>query len=118
LRERFIAAGASGDTARKGVAFFMRAAKYAELQVSPFVAGRSRPRIRPTPRRPAGNQKVEGDNNRIYETNELRTWREMLVAKLPEFDTEWSPEIKSKWFDAFDRLIKWIESADKNQGPS
>ncbi|HXN53879.1 MAG TPA: DUF5343 domain-containing protein [Candidatus Acidoferrum sp.] len=114
LREQFVGAGASGDTVRKCVAFFLGAAKHAGLQISPFVTSRSRLRVRPSPRSLEADQKTDGDNGRGYDSKELHTWREMLISKLPEFDAHWSPEMKSKWFDAFDKLITWMESADQS----
>ena len=37
---------------------------------------------------------------------ELAAWAEMLLAKFPEFDPAWTDDVKAKWFDAFDRLMK------------
>jgi hypothetical protein len=31
---------------------------------------------------------------------------EMLLSKFPQFDPAWPDEVKLKWFDAFDRLLK------------
>jgi hypothetical protein len=33
-------------------------------------------------------------------------WAEMLLSKFPQFDPAWSDDVKLKWFDAFDRLMK------------
>jgi hypothetical protein len=33
-------------------------------------------------------------------------WADLLLAKFPEFDPAWPDEVKLKWFDAFDRLMK------------
>lgn len=33
-------------------------------------------------------------------------WAELLLAKFPEFDPAWTDDVKLKWFDAFDRLMK------------
>lgn len=33
-------------------------------------------------------------------------WAEQLLAKFPQFDPAWPDDVKSKWFDAFDRLMK------------
>jgi len=30
----------------------------------------------------------------------------MLLTKFPTFDPTWSDEVKLKWFEAFDRLLK------------
>ncbi|SRR6266487_1550666 len=113
LTGQFAGAGASGDTVRKCVAFFLAAAKHAGLQVSPFVTSRPRLRVRLSPRVPLGDRKTD-ENDRGGDANEARTWREMVLSKFPEFDPDWPPEIKGKWFDAFDKLIKWMESAEKS----
>lgn len=34
------------------------------------------------------------------------TWADLLLAKFPEFDPAWTDDVKLKWFDAFDRLMK------------
>lgn len=33
-------------------------------------------------------------------------WAEQLLAKFPQFDPAWPDDVKGKWFDAFDRLMK------------
>jgi hypothetical protein len=33
-------------------------------------------------------------------------WADLLLAKFPEFDPSWTDDVKLKWFDAFDRLMK------------
>ena len=34
------------------------------------------------------------------------TWYEMVLAKFPTFDPAWSDDVKLKWFEAFDTLLK------------
>jgi uncharacterized protein DUF5343 len=113
LTGQLASAGASGDTVRKCVAFFLAAAKYAGLQISPFVTSRRRLRVRSNSRALPGDRKTD-ENERGGDFNGAHTWREIVLSKFPEFDPEWSPETKNKWFDAFDKLIKWMESADKS----
>ena len=108
LIERFEGAGATGDTIRKSVSFFLAAAKHAELEVSPFMLNRRRAR-RPY----AGSRAAKAVGVSLPDAGPNRTWQELALSKLPEFDTAWSPEVKSKWFDAFDRLIESMESANK-----
>jgi hypothetical protein len=36
----------------------------------------------------------------------VNAWAEQLLSKFPEFDPTWPDEVKMKWFDAFDRLMK------------
>jgi len=109
LTERFVSAGASGDTVRKCTAFFLSAAKHAGLQVSPFVTSRGRLRVRVSPR-----SRVESRQRELHQgTAERQTWRQMVLSKFPDFDASWSQELKEKWFDAFDKLMTWIESESR-----
>ena len=32
--------------------------------------------------------------------------KEMLFSRFPEFDPKWTDEIKAKWFEAFERLMR------------
>jgi len=109
LTERFEGAGATGDTIRKCISFFLAAAKHAELEVSPFMLRRRQTR---RPNNAARARKTE-DMGAPDSGPNSRSWQEVVLAKLPEFDPTWSPEVKSKWFDAFDRLTKWMESVSK-----
>jgi hypothetical protein len=113
LSERFVSAGASGDTVRKCIAFFLAAAKYAGLQISPFVTSRRRLRVRVGPRKPS-EAATTGRPQGAIRSNEAKTWREMALLKFPEFDPSWPIEIKTQWFDAFCRLMKWMESEPSN----
>jgi hypothetical protein len=109
LTERFTEAGAMGDTVRKCVSFFLAAAKRAELEISPFMLNRRRAR-RPI----AGSRARKAEDVGSPEAGpNSRAWQELALSKLPEFDPTWSLEVKSKWFDAFNRLTKGMESADK-----
>jgi hypothetical protein len=109
LTGQFGSAGASGDTVRKCISFFLAAAKQAELPVSPFMLNRPRTRRRAY----AESRVPRNDDSPVNTRASLPNWQELALSKLPEFDPAWTPEIKSKWFDTFDRLIKSMESADK-----
>jgi hypothetical protein len=32
--------------------------------------------------------------------------KELLLAKFPQFDPAWPDELKAKWFDGYERLLK------------
>jgi hypothetical protein len=36
----------------------------------------------------------------------INAWVEQLLSKFPQFDPAWPDDVKLKWFDAFDRLMK------------
>lgn len=109
LTERFEGAGATGDTIRKCISFFLAAAKHAELEVSPFMFKRRQTR-RPYA---AARARKREDTGAPDNGPNPRSWQEVALSKLPEFDPSWSPQVKKKWFDAFDRLTKWMDSARK-----
>ncbi len=117
LEERFAQAGATGDTLRKCVAFFLNAAKGAGLKMSPHFkkvrgprtgAAKSKRKEAPIPKTkisPSGelktphkeqpSQQLEGDS-----------WENRLLSKFPTFDPAWPDEVKSKWFDDFKALME------------
>jgi hypothetical protein len=33
-------------------------------------------------------------------------WPQLLLSKFPTFDPAWPDDVKSKWFNAFDKLMK------------
>jgi hypothetical protein len=117
LTERFVSAGASRDTVRKCTAFFLAAAKHASLPISPFVTSRGRLRAR------AGiKSRVEARQTQLDQrpntADESQALQRMALSKFPEFDASWPSEIKSKWFQAFEKLMGWIESESQSQSQS
>jgi Family of unknown function (DUF5343) len=111
LTERFAAAGANGDTIRKSVSFFLAAARHAELELSPFTLNRRRVRKLTANSKPY----KPGASAESHAPAKSSTWRELALAKLPDFDAAWPPDVKSKWLDAFDRLVTCMETGDKNR---
>jgi hypothetical protein len=110
IEEEFIKIGAGGQTVRKCIAFFMGICKEAEIPLSPHLKpfqGSSRVvRMRRT--LPANNAS-EGE----YESSEVSqssdgnmSWAQLLLSKFPSFDPSWPDDVKSKWFEAFDKLMK------------
>jgi len=58
--------------------------------------------------------RVESRQRELHQgTAERQTWRQMVLSKFPDFDASWSQELKEKWFDAFDKLMTWIESESR-----
>ena len=112
LQERFIDAGASGDTVRKCMAFFMTAAKDSGIILSPHI---SRRRITGRLGRPRGRKTLSISDNQQFNGNETDidrpkpgsvTWQQMLLSKFPSFDPAWPDDVKSKWFDGFKELMQ------------
>jgi len=111
LEEAFRKVGASGETIRKCVAFFLAAAKAAGIAVSPHIktSGISRGPSRPkkiTPQVNGTDSKAQVQEPPAPMTPPMTSWSQMLLAKFPSFDPAWPDEVKAKWFESFDRLMK------------
>jgi hypothetical protein len=107
IEEKFMDVGASGETVRKCFAFFVAAAKEAELPLSPHIKPVRQPR-RPNQRLPRGPSTPSENVPPILERppDTYLTWQQLLLSKFPSFDPTWPDEVKTKWFEAFDQLMK------------
>ena len=111
LQEHF-ASLANGDTVQKCIAFFIPAAKDAGIQLGPYIVARKkRPTGRPAKKGRNGNMDAnvsspENGNVDGIPSAPVTTWQQMLLTKFPTFDPEWPDNVKTKWFDAFDALMK------------
>jgi hypothetical protein len=101
IHRRFATIGASGDTIRRCKSFLLAAARHAQIPLSPFVT-----------RAPnMGRRKVAGKRRPPTTTFEDSGGSVVmaLLGKLPDFDSAWPSEIKSKWLDAFGRLMARVD---------
>ena len=112
LEEKFAEQGASGGTLDKCTNFFLAAAKEAQIELSPHLknqrANRA-PRARARQNRPSdlnGAPEEFHENGASYADGGSLTWEQMLLSKFPSFDPSWPDDVKTKWFDAFDKLMK------------
>src|SRR2546422_3718151 len=119
IREKLAKSGATGETLRKCIAFFVAASKEAGLQLSPHIRpyagsrglGRQ-PRSRG--RQPSLDAKSAADairatDTRVTNGKVLSDLREWLKNKLPDFDPTWPVEMKSKWLDEYGRIRELLE---------
>ena len=110
LYKRFAAEGAAGETLRKCVGFFLKAARHAEIPVSPFLHSLKR-RRRSNVRQALSRKLSSGENH-----SESGTGRSLgdaggmpkqeTLPKLPEFDPDWPLEIQNKWFEAYLEILR------------
>lgn len=114
FRQKFTEAGASGDSVRKCIGFFLSAAKEAGVEVSPYIAETVRHQNETKPRKPATKTAVKtqrpaniSDSVHEHPTKEATqlSWEQMLLAKFPSFDPAWPDEVKKEWFTAFNRMM-------------
>jgi hypothetical protein len=97
----------SGETLGKCHLFFAAAAKDAGVVLADHLKVRARssgPRKSrksrnggPSPEEPPAPSSTAATQ---------KTMREMLLAKFPEFNPEWSDDIQAKWFAGFEKLMK------------
>ncbi|MFC2067157.1 hypothetical protein ACFLUO_08965 [Chloroflexota bacterium] len=102
----------TGDVARKCIKFFIGLERDAGIPLSPYMIKKHK-----TLQISSGKKKASIiENNRANRSilsspmpSPLPTqniWYEMILAKFPTFDPTWSDEIKLKWFEDFNSLLK------------
>lgn len=108
MEEQFAEQGASGGTLDKCMLFFIAAARDAGIELSPHMRVQRGPRAARS--RPRNGRMIEitatADDPRIEISGGELSWAQMLLSKFPSFDPGWPDEVKAKWFDAFDKLMK------------
>ncbi|MBI2849577.1 MAG: DUF5343 domain-containing protein [Chloroflexi bacterium] len=107
----------TADVGRKCIKFFISLAGNAGTTLSPFVTKRLRTHIgtgtagsKSVPKKTVPklnrNGLIPEDTLRVAPDNHLTTVHSKLLEKFPAFDPAWSDELKSKWFSAYDELLK------------
>ena len=106
------------DVGRKCIKFFISLASSAGTSLSPFVTKRVRLAHsstgttgnksvpRKTGQKANRNLLIPRNSEEVPETVQSSSPQSMLLAKFPAFDPTWPDDVKSKWFDAFDELLK------------
>lgn len=118
VEKKFRESGASGNTVRKCLAFFLAACNDAGIKVSPYI--RPFRGVRDREARPlrlpsaAVAEKRGSDESRTVAAAKMPPL-EILLSKFPDLDPTWPNEIKTKWFDEFSKLIECV--ADKPKRP-
>jgi hypothetical protein len=110
LEEQFASAGANGATVRKCMAFFMGAAKAADIKLSPHLKP-FKSVVRNGRNRRTVASGTPAPTNGVYQSVPQHdpghaTWEQLLLSKFPNFDPGWPDDVKTKWFAAFDQLMK------------
>jgi len=116
LAEQFDNVGATGDTVRKCIAFFIAIAKAAGIPLSPHIKSKQRGQRQSSQRSRRSNG--ETPSRQTHEDDESAArpeslgWAQLLLAKFPSFDPAWSPDVQAKWFDSFGKLMKAVPQDD------
>jgi hypothetical protein len=121
LDERFAQAGATGDTLRKCVAFFLNAAKGAGIKMSPHFkkvrgprTGAAKPRRKEVPIPKSQMSPAEGlkspHEDKSPQQSVGGSWQNIMLSKFPDLDPAWPDEVKGKWFDDFKALMELMKN--------
>ena len=104
----------TGDTKRKAVTFFLQAARFADLPMHPLLSGQIRSTLtrRKRQRTKEHGASMEEQVPLVPSDPGGMTWAQMLLAKFPAFDPAWPDDLKTKWFDAFGKLMKRGEETE------
>jgi len=115
VKEYFYSQGASGDIGRKCLSFFFAICADGNIALSPHLR-KSAPRGRG--KKSAIGEVLKPRVSKGADTGGSVEWERMLLEKFPNFNPEWSEELKNKWFDAFKFLKKSLEASSPRRRAS
>lgn len=111
----------TGDVARKCIKFFIDLESDAGVPLSPSMMKKSKTMRASGGRKRTNTKEHDRTNRNMVISRTARsvpsqiTWHEMVLAKFPTFDPTWSDDVKLKWFEAFDSLLKRELVSDTEQ---
>ncbi|OGP50371.1 MAG: hypothetical protein A2Y79_11660 [Deltaproteobacteria bacterium RBG_13_43_22] len=121
LREIFEKTGSTGDTLRKSISFFLKAAKSSGIKISPHIKTTRGPRTGFKQKKKA-NLEQEQNGQELGKKKTLNipidtplkeiSLEKIIADKFPAFNPEWSSEVQAKWFDGFKELITQIKKTE------
>jgi hypothetical protein len=120
LEASFRELGASGSTVRKAIAFFLAAARYADVPISPYFKTPKPPAGEKKPARSKTVDKADATKEQIDKTPDpstqvlkgLSPFIQGLVQSLPEPGAVFPTEKQDAWFDTARGIFKLIYKTD------
>jgi len=126
FRERFEKTGATGDTLRKCMTFFLTSAKAAEIGLSSHIK-----KVPSTRTGPAKTKRVSQPSRTATVTQEERgtpnfpknnppmptvdtSLAKLILDKMPAFNPEWTEETQKSWIDTINKLMDRLEKKSGN----
>lgn len=106
IEELFAAQGVRGETLRKSLGLFLALAANAGIRMSPHVHGVGATGAVARRRRSSSTKPRMG--NHSAEVVQSLPWPQILLSKFPSFDPNWSDNVKTRWFDSFEELMKRV----------
>ena len=105
---------------RKCENFFVQAAQDAGVELSPYILAHRHGtrRVAPSPRsRVSGTSQPAGARPRsAAPADPAIVLAEMVLAKYPDFDPSWAPNVQEKWFEGLARLHETLGARDAALG--
>lgn len=122
LEELFKEEGATGDTPRKCIAFFLNAAKNAGIKLSPHFKkvrgprkGSAKPKRQPQAKAPPSIQpaKEPAPIPKAPEPTDDSSMK-FITELMPKFNPEWSKEAQENWLQAINKLMDSFQKRSGN----
>jgi hypothetical protein len=110
--DAFKATGAKEDVLRKCRTFYLHAAQFAGVPIGPRIAkgghvpsgnSNGRRKKEKPPRKPI--EEVVETHTKPHQTTQHGSFGDRLLDKFPPFNPSWPPEIQTKWFEGYERLL-------------
>ncbi len=120
FHEAFRAFGTREGVTAKCEAFFVRAAQDAGVELSPYILSRRHgARPRPVSAPPRGRPQPEPRQAwatappvAVAASAPRPSVAEMVLAKYPDFDPAWAPEVQAKWIEGMQKLYEGLSRAE------
>jgi hypothetical protein len=107
LEEAFRKFGISGSTLMRATRFFVKACSELDIPIAKRFSERARPTGPRKKRASNGSTQTEDrTSNDSMRHDYSGGWEEKLLEKFPAFDPNWADDLKAKWFEGFERLMK------------
>jgi hypothetical protein len=99
--------GVSGSTLLRAVRFFVKACQESGIPISSRLTEKTKTTSNGTgARKRRGGVPRQETPNTQQDVQQSIGWEDRLLEKFPGFDPAWGDDLKAKWFEAFERLMK------------
>jgi hypothetical protein len=125
LEDRFRENGASGETVRRCIVFFLQAAKDAEIDIGSRITARipsvdrktnTRPRAKPKAKQPPKqNGQTDPQREKGGTGGTSKTFIEAAMEKIPTFDPTWPIETQENYWKYVERVFGLAEKLAEKQ---